>query len=166
MSTTEDRMTGYLHNIGTATFYLRCGRSSSRSPASPRPDLRTYYFCSTTKRSRNTTCHRARPPGLKHNNRHRAGHILERHHERPDPARDPERPAATVRALPRVTTWVRGLHAREDTAGQFLRFVTVGATSMLVYGLVFLATTDLNTHSANLVGSLASACWPTSRTAG
>ena len=45
---------------------------------------------------------------------------------------------------------------REDGIGQFLRFVAVGGTSMLLYGVVLLLLQGLGTQPANLVGSLAS----------
>ena len=51
---------------------------------------------------------------------------------------------------------VAGLLRRADVTGQFLRFVAVGGTSMLLYGLVLLLLQDLGTQPANLVGSLAS----------
>jgi putative flippase GtrA len=51
---------------------------------------------------------------------------------------------------------VAGLLRRTDVVGQFLRFVAVGGTSMLLYALVLLLLQDLGTQPANLVGSLAS----------
>jgi putative flippase GtrA len=51
---------------------------------------------------------------------------------------------------------VAALVRREDGTGQFLRFVAVGGTSMLLYGLVLLVLQDLGTQPANVVGSLAS----------
>jgi putative flippase GtrA len=49
-----------------------------------------------------------------------------------------------------------GLLRREDGVGQFLRFVAVGGTSMVLYGLVLWLLQGLGTQSANLAGSLAS----------
>ena len=51
---------------------------------------------------------------------------------------------------------VAGLLRREDVVGQFLRFVAVGGTAMLLYGTVLLLLQDLGTQPANLAGSLAS----------
>ena len=51
---------------------------------------------------------------------------------------------------------VAGLLRRDDGTGQFVRFVAVGGTSMLLYGLVLLLLQGLGTQSANLAGSLAS----------
>jgi putative flippase GtrA len=51
---------------------------------------------------------------------------------------------------------VAGLLRREDGTGQFVRFVAVGGTSMLLYGAVLLVLAGLGTQPANLVGSLAS----------
>jgi putative flippase GtrA len=51
---------------------------------------------------------------------------------------------------------VAGLLRREDGTGQFVRFVAVGGTSMLLYGLVLWLLQGLGTQPANLVGSLAS----------
>ncbi len=45
---------------------------------------------------------------------------------------------------------------REDGIGQFVRFVAVGGTSMLLYGVVLWLLQGLGTQPANLVGSLAS----------
>ena len=56
----------------------------------------------------------------------------------------------------RTAGGVAGLLCREDGAGQFVRFVAVGGTSMLLYGLVLLLLQGLGTQPANLVGSLAS----------
>ena len=49
-----------------------------------------------------------------------------------------------------------GLLRREDGAGQFLRFVAVGGTSMLLYAAVLLLLQGLGAQPAALAGSLAS----------
>ena len=51
---------------------------------------------------------------------------------------------------------VAALLRREDGIGQFVRFVAVGGTSMLLYGVVLWLLQGLGTQPANLVGSLAS----------
>jgi putative flippase GtrA len=51
---------------------------------------------------------------------------------------------------------VAALLRREDGGGQFVRFVAVGGTSMLLYGVVLWLLQGLGTQPANLVGSLAS----------
>jgi putative flippase GtrA len=66
---------------------------------------------------------------------------------------EPQRVAGgAVEAAGGVTALLR----RADMTGQFLRFVAVGGTSMLLYGVVLWLLQGLGTQPANLVGSLAS----------
>ncbi|MCZ2830158.1 GtrA family protein [Modestobacter sp. VKM Ac-2986] len=67
-----------------------------------------------------------------------------------------EGPRQTAPAPGRPGGGVARLLRREDGIGQFLRFVAVGGTSMLLYGVVLLLLQDLGTQPANLAGSVAS----------
>jgi putative flippase GtrA len=67
-----------------------------------------------------------------------------------------EEPRRVVDAPGGAVGGVAWLVRREDAIGQFVRFVAVGGTSMLLYGVVLLVLHGLGTQPANLVGSLAS----------